>query len=289
MADLQTILKSKIEIDGLKKVTLNTPSNGDVLTYDSTAQEWQNAPAAAPVNALNDLTDVTITTPSTGNVLKYDGSKWINDTPVAELALGETSSTAYRGDRGKTAYDHSQLTSGNPHSVSKSDIGLSNVTNDAQLKASQLDTNTSLGSDDTKVPSQKAVKAYVDTEIGNIPAPSGGGNSVSITTGAALSAGDIVAIDANGAAVQANATDSALPAIGYVDDAYASAATAKVLLSGIVTGLTGLTGGDDVYLDVTAGKVVQTAPDQAGNIIQRLGIALSATSMLFDKGEAVEI
>ena len=47
----------------------------------------------------------------------------------SSLALGETSSTAYRGDRGKTAYDHSQLTSGNPHNVSKSDVGLGNVGN----------------------------------------------------------------------------------------------------------------------------------------------------------------
>ena len=31
------------------------------------------------------------------------------------LALGETSSTAYRGDRGKIAYDHSQATGSNPH------------------------------------------------------------------------------------------------------------------------------------------------------------------------------
>lgn len=45
------------------------------------------------------------------------------------LALGETSSTAYRGDRGKTAYDHSQTTSGNPHNVTKSDVGLGNVGN----------------------------------------------------------------------------------------------------------------------------------------------------------------
>ena len=52
----------------------------------------------------------------------------------ASLALGETSSTAYRGDHGKTAYDHSQLTSGNPHNVNKSDIGLENVTNDKQMK-----------------------------------------------------------------------------------------------------------------------------------------------------------
>ena len=45
------------------------------------------------------------------------------------IALGETSSTAYRGDRGKTAYDHSLKTSGNPHKVTKSDVGLGNVPN----------------------------------------------------------------------------------------------------------------------------------------------------------------
>ena len=39
------------------------------------------------------------------------------------LALGETSSTAYRGDRGKTAYDHSQVTSGNPHGTTAADVG----------------------------------------------------------------------------------------------------------------------------------------------------------------------
>lgn len=48
---------------------------------------------------------------------------------TSSLALGETSSTAYRGDRGKTAYDHSQTTSGNPHNVTKSDVGLGNVGN----------------------------------------------------------------------------------------------------------------------------------------------------------------
>lgn len=33
----------------------------------------------------------------------------------SSLALGETASTAYRGDRGKIAYEHSQIKSGNPH------------------------------------------------------------------------------------------------------------------------------------------------------------------------------
>ena len=50
----------------------------------------------------------------------------------SSLALGETSSTAYRGDRGKTAYDHSQTT-GNPHGTTKNDIGLGNVNNTSDL------------------------------------------------------------------------------------------------------------------------------------------------------------
>ena len=39
-----------------------------------------------------------------------------------QLALGETSATAYRGDRGKAAYDHSQL-GGNAHGATPADIG----------------------------------------------------------------------------------------------------------------------------------------------------------------------
>ena len=38
------------------------------------------------------------------------------------LELGETDRTAYRGDRGKAAYDHSQTT-GNPHATTYSDVG----------------------------------------------------------------------------------------------------------------------------------------------------------------------
>lgn len=39
------------------------------------------------------------------------------------LVLGETSATAYRGDRGKAAYDHSQVTGSNPHSTTAAQVG----------------------------------------------------------------------------------------------------------------------------------------------------------------------
>lgn len=52
---------------------------------------------------------------------RWSGSAYV---PIgSDLALGETSSTAYRGDRGKTAYDHSQIKSGNPHGTKAADIG----------------------------------------------------------------------------------------------------------------------------------------------------------------------
>lgn len=70
---------------------------------------------------------------ATNKTYRYSGTQY---TVISEtLALGETETTAYRGDRGKTAYDHSQITSGNPHQVTKSDVGLGNVTNDKQVKA----------------------------------------------------------------------------------------------------------------------------------------------------------
>ena len=41
---------------------------------------------------------------------------------TSSLALGETLATAYRGDRGKDAYDHSQAT-GNPHGTTAAQVG----------------------------------------------------------------------------------------------------------------------------------------------------------------------
>lgn len=64
---------------------------------------------------------------STNLSYRWGGSAYVEISP--SLALGETSSTAYRGDKGKVAYEHSQKTSGNPHGVTKSDVGLGNVNN----------------------------------------------------------------------------------------------------------------------------------------------------------------
>jgi hypothetical protein len=58
----------------------------------------------------------------------------LSDGEGGALTLGETSTTAYRGDRGKTAYTHSQIALGNPHNVTRSDLNLG-VANSPEFNA----------------------------------------------------------------------------------------------------------------------------------------------------------
>lgn len=87
----------------------------DVLEY-ATASAF---PVAGEAGKIYVTLDTNLT-------YRWSGSAYVEISK--SLALGETSSTAYRGDRGKTAYDHSQST-GNPHGTSKADLGLGNVDN----------------------------------------------------------------------------------------------------------------------------------------------------------------
>lgn len=106
------------ELDSAGKVLTNQlPSFvDDVLEYNSMSA----FPATGETGKIYVAKD-------TNKTYRWSGTAYVEISP--SLALGETSSTAYRGDRGKTAYDHSQLTSGNPHNVTKSDVGLGNVPN----------------------------------------------------------------------------------------------------------------------------------------------------------------
>ena len=67
------------------------------------------------------------------------------------LALGETESTAYRGDRGKVAYDHTTK-SDNPHNVTAAQIGLGAVDNTSDAdKPISTATQTALNSITSKI------------------------------------------------------------------------------------------------------------------------------------------
>lgn len=56
---------------------------------------------------------------------RWSGSTYVEISQ--QIALGVTENTAFNGLQGKAAYDHSLVVTGNPHNVTKSDLGLSNV------------------------------------------------------------------------------------------------------------------------------------------------------------------
>lgn len=67
----------------LKDVGISSPSNNQILQYDSVSEKWVNNTLTEGVDELSELSDININEPSTGNVLLYNASsgKWFNDTP----------------------------------------------------------------------------------------------------------------------------------------------------------------------------------------------------------------
>jgi hypothetical protein len=109
-----------------------------------------------------------------------------------------------------------------------------------------------------------------------------GADTVSIVASEALSAGQFVNIYNNAGTPncrKADNTTTGKEANGFVLAAVSSAASATIYLAGQNTQLTGQVAGP-VFLG-TAGAVVASAPTGSGNVVQRVGIAVSATVVEF--------
>ena len=79
----------------------------------------------------------------TNKIYRWSGSAYV---VISEtVALGTTHSSAGYGDESRAAYDHSTKTSGNPHHVTKADVGLGSVDNTAD-SAKSVKYATSAGS-----------------------------------------------------------------------------------------------------------------------------------------------
>lgn len=98
-----------------------------------------------------------------------------------------------------------------------------------------------------------------------------------------LAAGDFVNIhNSTGAkARKSDATTAGKEAHGFVLSAVSSGNNATVYFEGTNTAVTAATPGP-VYLATTAGGFTGTAPSGAGNVVQRLGVAISATAINFE-------
>lgn len=141
-----------------------------------------------------------------------------------------------------------------------------------------VDTSSGAG-DATKIP---ALDANGKLAVGFMPSGMGP-DVVTIAASENLTAGDFVNLwNSTGIKVRkADATTAGKEAHGFVLAAVTSGQNATVYLSGENTQLTGLTVGATQFLAATAGGRTETAPTTATQVVQRLGVAYSATAMAF--------
>lgn len=117
-----------------------------------------------------------------------------------------------------------------------------------------------------------------------------GADTSTISASETLAAGDWVNVWNNsGAKVRkADATTAGKEAHGFVLAAVTSGNPATVYFEGTNTQVTGQTPGP-VYLQTAAGQGGATVPTASGNVVQRIGTAVSATAVNFEGGPAVTL
>lgn len=147
--------------------------------------------------------------------------------------------------------------------------------------------DTSTGASDAGKPVALNASGVLDSTL--FP-PGIGESSQSFPTSESITASALVnlyLVSTTWTARNANATDATKPAMGFVLASTTSPANTTVYFPGqIVTGASGLTPGP-VFLDTTSGAVSSTAPSTAGNLVQQVGYALSATSFVFQPAPGI--
>lgn len=146
--------------------------------------------------------------------------------------------------------------------------------------------NTSAGAGDAgKIPALDAAG-----KLANSMMPTGiGADTASVLASENLANGDFVNIYDNAGTAnvrKADATTAGKEAHGFVLAAVTSGNNATVYLEGSNTGVSGVTPGN-VFLGTTAGASTSSAPSSTGNVVQRLGVATSATSISFEPSAPV--
>ncbi|RYF57871.1 MAG: hypothetical protein EOO27_14245 [Comamonadaceae bacterium] len=117
-----------------------------------------------------------------------------------------------------------------------------------------------------------------------------GADTKVVVTSEALAAGDWVNLwNSTGLkARKADATVAGKEVWGFVLAAVTNGGNATVYFEGTNNQVSSQTVGP-VYLQTTAGQGGATVPSAAGNIVQMLGVALSATEVNFERGTPVTL
>lgn len=150
-------------------------------------------------------------------------------------------------------------------------------------------TTSSGAADGGKVVQTDPATGKLDTSL--MPAGLGADQSSAVAS-ENLASGDQVNLWNDGGTLKArkaNASDNSKPSHGFVSASVTSGATATVIHDGTISGLSGLTVGAEYYLGTTGGAITATAPSSTGNSIQPVGVAKSATELIYEYHRPTEI
>ena len=190
----------------------------------------------------------------TNKIYRWSGSAYV---VISEtVALGTTHSSAGYGDESRAAYNHSTKTSGNPHHVTKTDVGLGNVDNTAD-SAKSVKYATSAGSAGSVAWSNVSGRPTIPS-VGNgtVTITQNGTNKGSFTLNQSDNA-TIALTDTN--TVYGNATASAAGLMSAAD---------KAKLDGVAAGSNHVTVDAELSADSTnpvQNKVIKSALDGKSN------------------------
>lgn len=194
-----TIQPGASVLDDLTNVDITSPTNGQVLKYDSTNQEWVNAnesgggggstvtitptlatgtkiadysidgtagalyaPSGGGASAVADLTDVNLTSLANGQILKYDSttSKWVNANESGGGGAGADEMTLDEYN----ALTISQKNDGTIRFIPASSIGSSSAINMSSIHA-YIEDNSNCS--DTSTTDETVIACLMGTGIGN--------------------------------------------------------------------------------------------------------------------------
>lgn len=128
-------------------------------------------------------------------------------------------------------------------------------------------------------------------KLDNSVLPTGiGADTAAVQASEALTAGDLVNIHDVGGAFRvrrADASTSGRQADGFVLAGVASGATATIYFEGTNNQVSGLTPGARYLSATTPGGTTSVAPTGAGQVVQRVGVAVSATALNFERGPEI--
>lgn len=119
-----------------------------------------------------------------------------------------------------------------------------------------------------------------------------GADTAIITASEALADGDLVNIWNNAGTANARKADASVTgkeAHGFVLAAVASSASATVYFEGTNSHLSGLTPGPQFLSSTVPGKPTTTVPTGTGKVVQKVGIAINATTINFESGDPIAL